>query len=79
MAEYKYTVIFEPAEEGGYNIVVPALPDVCTFGETLEEARAMATDAIKCSLEGRLKLGKPIPQDGIIDREPVKEEIAITM
>jgi len=79
MAKYIYTVIFEPLDEGGYNVVVPALPDICTFGETLEEARAMAADAIKCSLEGRLELGQPIPHDGIIDREPVKEEIAITI
>jgi len=79
MAHYKYTVIFEPLEEGGYNVVVPALPDICTFGETLEEARAMAADAITCSLEGRLKLGKPIPENGIINRDPVKEEISVSL
>ena len=79
MAQYKYTVIFEPLEEGGYNMVVTALPDISTFGETLEEAREMAADAITCSLEGRLKLGLPIPQNGIIDRDPVKEEIAISL
>ena len=44
--EYTYTVLFEPAEEGGYVVTVPALPGCVTQGETLEEAREMATDAI---------------------------------
>ena len=44
MAEYHYTVFFEPLEEGGYNVVVPAIPEICTFGETLEEARGMAQE-----------------------------------
>jgi len=38
---YSYTVLFEPLEEGGYNVIVPAIPEICTFGETLEEAREM--------------------------------------
>ena len=30
MKEYKYTVFFEPAEEGGYIVRVPAMPEICT-------------------------------------------------
>ena len=43
---YKYTAIFEPAEEGGYVVSVPALPGCVTQGETFEEAHQMAQDAI---------------------------------
>ncbi len=50
MKELSYTVFFEPLEEEGYNVVVPAIPEICTFGETIEEARNMATDAIRCYL-----------------------------
>jgi predicted RNase H-like HicB family nuclease len=50
MTQYKYTVIFEPAEEGGYTVTVPALPGLVTEGDTLEEAKTMAIDAIKCYL-----------------------------
>ena len=32
--------------EGAYNVQVPAIPEICTYGETLEEARQMAQDAI---------------------------------
>jgi hypothetical protein len=37
-AQYEYTVIFEPAEEGGYVVTVPALPGLHTEGDTFEEA-----------------------------------------
>jgi len=47
-------VIFEPVEEGGYDIMVPAIPEICTFGATIEEAREMAEDAIRCYLESAL-------------------------
>jgi predicted RNase H-like HicB family nuclease len=36
--------------EGGYSVVVPAIPEICTFGETLPEARRMAKDAVRCFL-----------------------------
>ena len=42
-----YTVIFEPAEEGGYIVSVPSLPGCLTQGETFEEAVKMVKDAIK--------------------------------
>jgi antitoxin HicB len=63
LAEYGYTTLFEPMQEGGYNVVVPAIPEICTFGETLEEAREMARDAIRCYLESALKTCEPIPGD----------------
>lgn len=63
MKIYSYTVLYEPLEEGGYNVIVPAIPEICTFGEILEEAREMAKDAIRCYLESAIKLGEPIPKD----------------
>jgi antitoxin HicB len=61
--EYRYTVLFEPAEEGGYVITCPALPGLVTEGNTLEEARAMAADAIGGYLECLAKDGLPFPPD----------------
>ena len=49
--EYRFTVLFEPAEEGGYVVTCPALPGLVTEGDTLEEARHMAQDAIRAYLE----------------------------
>ena len=61
MAEYGHTALFEPMPEGGFNVLVSAIPEICTFGENLEVAREMARDAIRCYLESALKTGEPIP------------------
>ena len=79
LSQHQYTVIFTPAKEGGYNAVVPAIPEICTFGESLEEAREMAIDAIRCYVENALKLGEDIPHDVILENEPIKESIAVTV
>ena len=63
MAEYGYTTIFEPLPEGGFSVLVPAIPEICTFGATLNEARGMARDAIRCYLESVILTGEPIPTD----------------
>ena len=62
MQQYSFSVIFEPAEEGGYTVIVPSLPGCVTEGDTLEEAKSMAVDAIKAYCESLKKDGKPIPQ-----------------
>ena len=40
----------------------PALPGLVTYGETLEEARAMAADAIRGYIECLQEDGEPIPE-----------------
>lgn len=73
--EYSYTVIFEPAEEGGYVVTVPSLPGVVTEGDTLQEARAMAEDAIRGYLESLMKDGQPIPED----TKPISEKVTVVV
>ncbi len=62
---YNFTVLFEPAEEGGYVVTCPALPGLVTEGDTLEEARGMAADAIRGYLESLRKDGQAI---SVLDR-----------
>jgi antitoxin HicB len=59
MAEHHYTVYFEPLVESGYRVFFPAIPEIVTWGRTLDEARAMARDALRCHLEGLLADGNP--------------------
>lgn len=59
----EYTVIFEPAEEGGYVASVPALPGCATQGETFEEATKNIKDAIKGYLEVLKEEGEVMPQE----------------
>jgi antitoxin HicB len=58
---YTYTVVLEPAEEGGFIVHVPALPEVCTAGDTEAEALAMAKDAIELVIASRIERGEPMP------------------
>lgn len=44
-------VIFEPSEDGGYTVHVPALPGCISEGDTLDEARANIREAISLWLE----------------------------
>jgi len=74
-----YTVFFEPLEEGGYIVIVPALPGIVTYGGTLDEAKTMAVDAIRCHCEGLLKDGESLPEDKAIVNEPVKEKLSVQL
>jgi antitoxin HicB len=59
--QYPFSVILEPAEEGGFIVHVPALPEICTEGDNEAEALAMARDAIELVIASRLERGEPIP------------------
>jgi len=66
MKTLSYTVLMTPDETGGYVVTCPALPGLVTEGDTLEEARAMAADAILCYIESLQKDGEPIPTDNSV-------------
>ena len=78
--EYHYTVFFEPAEEGGFVVTCLALPGLVTEGDTFENARAMAADAIRGYLESLVKDGLPFPAD---DQRPrsilLKETVTVAV
>ncbi len=64
MKEYQYTIILDPdPEEGGYTVTVPALPGCVTQGETIEDAIAMAKDAIRLYIETLIADDEPVPQE----------------
>ncbi len=43
----QFTIVFEPAEEGGYTAYIPEIPGAVSEGETVEEAREMVLDALR--------------------------------
>ncbi len=49
----KLTLVFEPAEEGGFSAYIAEVPGVNSQGETIEEARAMVLEALQEILEYR--------------------------
>ena len=58
----KYIVIFEPEEDGGYIARVPALNDLTTEGDTLEEVEFKVQEAITGYVEALQKRNWPIPE-----------------
>jgi antitoxin HicB len=79
MAEHGYRVIYEPLAAGGFQVIVPALPGIVTYGRTIDEAREMAHDAIACHVQGLLKDGEEIPEDPFTSESPVIEELRIAV
>ena len=76
--DHTYTVVFEPEEEGGYTVTCPSLPGLVTHGDTLEEARAMAADAIACYLESLRKDRLPAPESDT-GRKPIADRISVRL
>ena len=52
----KFIAVLEPAEEGGFNVSIPALDGCFTQGENEEESLKNAKEAILCYLEGMEKV-----------------------
>lgn len=52
-----------PESRTGYQVTVPLLPGLVTYGRTLAEAQEMARDAIECHIEGLRKSRESIPDE----------------
>ena len=61
--ERRYTINLLPQPEGGFTVLVPALPEVVTEGDTREEALANAKEAIEGVLAMYREEGWQIPAD----------------
>ena len=62
MARYTVVLLPEP-EEGGFSVLVPALPGCLTQGETVDEALINAREAIGLHLRALARDGDPIPEE----------------
>ena len=73
----------EPEKDNsGYNVVVPALPEITTCGDSIEEARFMAQDALELVVLSRLEEGEVIPADKKprkVSKNARVEEIVVTI
>ena len=61
--QYTYKIMLHKETEGGYTVTVPALPGCITYGENVDEAIAMAEDAISLFIEELHSRGETIPDD----------------
>ena len=61
MKKLFYPAIFHKAEEGGYWISFPDIPECLTEGDTMEQAYEMAVDALGLAISSRYQQKEDIP------------------
>ena len=68
-----YTIHLRPEPEGGFTVLVPALPEVVSYGETREEALEHGREAIQAILEYYDAEGIARPEDVV----PLVEQVTV--
>jgi predicted RNase H-like HicB family nuclease len=62
---YRFTVVIEPCEEGGFFAFCPALPGCHVQGENYEETIQEMREVIKDFIEDYAAEGESIPEDEV--------------
>ena len=57
----RYPARFEPADEGGYVVTFRDIPEAITQGDTIEEARAEAADALLTAMDFYFEDKRSVP------------------
>lgn len=60
---YHFKIILRSEPEGGFTVLVPALPGCVTYGRTLAKAKVMARDAVAAYITSLMKHREPDPVD----------------
>lgn len=72
----RYNVIFEPNEQGGYNVFFPSFPGCVTFGKTFEEAKKKAKEVLELWLEELAADKKSLP---VYRARPIIDEVQVAV
>ena len=68
MRNLNYRILLRKEPESGYTVTVPTLPGCVTYGETVDEAIAMAREAIELYIEHLQEKGEEIPtEEGLLE------------
>jgi len=62
-----YIALIHKAANSDYGVSFPDLPGVISAGSTLDEARAMATEALAFHLEGLAQDGEVVPEPSTLE------------
>ena len=62
-----YIAIIDRSAEGTFGVTFPDFPGCVTTGDSLEEAKALAAEALALHLEGMREDGDPIPDPMSLD------------
>ncbi len=69
-SKYTFLAVFTKEEDGGYSVRFPQLDGCYTQGDTFEEARQMAADAMSLHLYGMEQDGETIPTPNLDMQAP---------
>jgi predicted RNase H-like HicB family nuclease len=58
-----FRIILNPEPDGGFTVTAPSLLGCVTWGETIDEAKKMASEAISLYIEDMEANGEEIPND----------------
>jgi antitoxin HicB len=70
---YKVPLVLTAQPKGGYTVSSPALPELITEGDSLQDALEHVQDALEAVLELYEDLGKPLP--AALRQDPQAETI----
>jgi predicted RNase H-like HicB family nuclease len=59
---YSFSVVLTPEPEGGFTVRVSSLPEVITYGKTVQESLVYARECIELCVETRLAEGLKLPK-----------------
>lgn len=62
-----YIAVIHKAPDSDYGVSFPDFPGCVTAGRSLEEARAMAQEALALHMEGMLEDGEALPEPSSLD------------
>jgi len=69
-----YPIVMHKDRDSDYGVTVPDLPGCFSAGSTVDEAIAMAQEAIELHLEGLIEDGQPVPEPGSIEQHRRRRE-----
>ena len=72
-----YPAIFHKAEEGGFWVTFPDIPECMTQGDSMDQAYEMAVDALGLSLSSMEETGEQIPEASSLERIQVEDGILV--
>jgi len=70
MAIKNYPAFLEPNGNGGFGVFFPDFPGCVSAGDSLDQALAMAAEALALHIEGMQEDGETIPDPGSFDHLP---------
>ena len=72
-----YPAVFHKAEEGGFWVTFPDIPECMTQGEVMQDAYEMAVDALGLSLTTIENEGEVVPEASSLDEIVVEDGVLV--